>query len=46
MVKHTLLSMSIGLILGFMFISIVENLRFVFEMLLSVWAIRFAFRQW
>lgn len=45
-VKHTFLSMSVGLILGFMFISVIENFRFVVEILLSVWAIRSAFSQW
>lgn len=44
--KHTLLSIGIGLVLGFMLILITEHIRFVVGMVLSVLALRWLFSQW
>lgn len=44
--KHTLLSIGIGLVLGFMLILITEHIRFVVGMVLSVLVLRWLFSQW
>ncbi len=44
--KHTLLSIGIGLVLGFMLILITEHIRFVVGLVLSVLALRWLFSKW
>lgn len=44
--KHTLLSIGIGLVLGFIFVLVVEHFRFVMGMVLSVLALRWLFSRW
>lgn len=44
--KHTLLSIGIGLVLGFMFVLVVGHFRFVVGIVLCVLALRWLFSQW
>ena len=44
--KHTLLSMGVGIVLGFMSVLVIENFRFVISFVLCVWVLRWLFSQW
>lgn len=44
--KHTLLSIGIGLVLGFMLVLVIENFWFVVGFVLCICALRWLFSQW